>query len=48
MLQLINFLSMVAVLLGLGLVASTDRIDGRHRAGIVVYFVGMVLFLLTT
>lgn len=47
MLQLINFLSMVAVLLGLGLVASTDRIDGRHRAGIVVYFVGMVLFLLT-
>ena len=47
MLQLINFLSMIAVLVGLGMIASTDRIDGRHRAGIVVYFVGMVLFLLT-
>ena len=47
MLQTINFLSMIAILAGLGLIASTDRIDGRHRAGIVVYFVGMVLFLLT-
>ena len=47
MLQTINFLSMIAILAGLGLIASTDKIDGRHRVGIVVYFVGMVLFLLT-
>ena len=47
MLQLINFLSMIAVLVGLGMIASTDRIDGRHRVGLIIYFVGMVLYLLT-
>lgn len=47
MLQTINFLSMIAILVGLGLIASTDEIDGRHRVGLIIYFIGMVLYLLT-